>query len=421
MPPLRQGVADLGFVAACKKLGYHPYPIPAAIASVDYQGRSACVYCGFCHGFPCHVGAKSSTHVTCIARGLATGNLEIRPFARVFRVNRDETGRRVVGVSYFDADGNVQEIEAPTVILAAYALENARLLLASEIDGGGQVGQNLMVHNRGWYTALLPEPTNPFMGPLVGASVIDDVASELVPDNDEGVLWGSPVTSWPGDTQPIEVAHNLPAGLPRWGKEYKDWLRQNYRRLYKTYSQTATFPSKRYYCDLDPKVKDKFGQPALRLTHDWADHDRKAVEFMMKIKRAIGQEMGVIQAWEDPPTPPYHVTTHDVGTHRMGLDPALSVVDPFGEAHCGYPGRPSRRTYLPTIRRRPLARGGRSIPSASAADHSIRRRTAFGGGVLVVSSHIRSLPARKTNRDAGSSCEAPGWRPGGEHRGPSRA
>ena len=76
-----------------------------------------------------------------------------------------------------------------------------------------------------------------------------------------------------------------------------------------------------------PKVTDSFGQPALRITHDWTEYDRKAVEYFMKIKRQIANEMGVLESWEDSPTPAYHVTTHDVGLHRMGWDPAQSVVD----------------------------------------------------------------------------------------------
>ena len=53
----------------------------------------------------------------------------------------------------------------------------------------------------------------------------------------------------------------------------------------------------------------------------------------MKIKRQIAKEMGMVESWEDSPTPAYHVTTHDVGLHRMGWDPSQSVVDPFGKVH----------------------------------------------------------------------------------------
>jgi len=331
MPPIQRSAADRLFVEAAKRLGFHPFPTPTAIASVDYKGRKACTNCGFCHGFPCHIGAKVSTYDLVKAAVEETGNLEVRPFSRVFRINH-KTGK-VKGVSYFDVDGKVVDLEAPIVILACYALENARLLLVSGINENGQVGKHLMVHNYGWFTGVLPDFVNSFMGSLQSGSVIDDYTSELIPDNDEGVLWGSPINTWTGDFQPIETIRGLPPHVPRWGREFKRWMSENFRRLFRMYSQHSTLPSHQNYVDLDPEVKDPFGQPALRITHDWTEYDAKAVEFFMKIKREIAREMGMKEWWEDSPTPKYHVTVHDAGTHRMGLDPKTSVVNPFGEVH----------------------------------------------------------------------------------------
>ena len=48
MPPLQRSPADHVFTEACTTLGYHPFPLAAAIASVPFKGRNACVYCGFC-------------------------------------------------------------------------------------------------------------------------------------------------------------------------------------------------------------------------------------------------------------------------------------------------------------------------------------------------------------------------------------
>ncbi|MDX6626711.1 MAG: gluconate 2-dehydrogenase alpha chain [Solirubrobacterales bacterium] len=361
MPPLRQGAADHPFVEACERLGYHPYPTPTGINSVPYGGRPACVYCGFCHGFPCHVGAKSSTQVTSVPEAKATGRFELRPFSRAFKVNLDARGR-ARGVSYFSSDGEVREIEAERVILACYALENTRLLLHSGIDQNGQVGRHFMTHNYGWFTSVLPEPTNPFMGPLTAASVIDDLTSELVPDNDEGVLWGSPILSVTGDLQPIEAFHSMPPAGPRWGAGLKEWLRDRYRYLHKMYSQTATLPRLPHYCDLDPKVVDPFGVPVLRITHDWDEIDVRTVRFLGRFKQRIAEEMGATEAWEDPARPPYHMSTHDVGLHRMGENPATSVTDVKGEVH-GCPGLyaigggqfPSYGAYNPTLTIQALA------------------------------------------------------------------
>lgn len=332
MPPLRPGAGDHRFVEACKKLGYHPFPAPAGIATEDFKDRKACTYCGFCRDYPCHVEAKTSTHVTALPDAFDTGNFEIRPYSRVFQVNRGKDGR-VRGVSYFDVQGDAHDVEAPIVILAAYALENTRLLLVSGINGNGQVGKHFMTHNYGWFVSVVDEETNPFMGPAVASSVIDDTTSELVPEED-GVLWGSPIIGFTGDVQPLETAQLfVPPRIRNWGQGYKDWLRENYRRLHMMYSQTPTFPTEEFYCDLDPNVTDSYGQPALRITHDWSHEDVEAVEWLQTKKREIADEMDVVEYWEDPMRPPYHLSTHEVGTHRMGEDPATSVVNPYGEVH----------------------------------------------------------------------------------------
>lgn len=332
MPPIRAGAADQLFVAACKRLGLHPFPAPAAINSVEYRGRAACTYCGFCRDYPCHVGAKATTTTSLIPKALATGNLEIRPLSRVFRVNRSPEGR-AIGVSYYDlVSSQERDVRAEWIVLAAYALENARLLLLSGIDGSGHVGRHYMTHNYGWFTAVLPEATNPFMGPAVAASVVDDFTSELVRDQ-EGVVWGTPIIGFTGDVQPIEAIRGMPTDVPQFGDGFKSWLRDNYCRLYSMYSQTPTFPRQEFFCDLDPEVRDPFGRPALRLTHDWVEHDIRGVEGAARVKHQIAREMGALRAWEAPYAPPYHISTHELGTHRMGDDPKGSVVDRFGHCH----------------------------------------------------------------------------------------
>jgi len=54
---------------------------------------------------------------------------------------------------------------------------------------------------------------------------------------------------------------------------------------------------------------------------------------MGRYKERIAKEMGATEYWMDSPRPPYHLSTHDVGVHRMGLDPATSVTNVYGEVH----------------------------------------------------------------------------------------
>ena len=96
-----------------------------------------------------------------------TGNLEIRPFSRVIRVNKGRDGR-IAGVSYIEYDERFAEIEAPIVIIGCYAFENARLLLVSGITGNGQVGKHLSMHNYGWFNRRDAGAHQPFHGVASG-------------------------------------------------------------------------------------------------------------------------------------------------------------------------------------------------------------------------------------------------------------
>lgn len=333
MPPVSQGPGDVPFVEATTRLGLHPFRQPVAINSVEYRGRPACVNCGFCHGFPCHVGAKSGTHLTSVPAAQATGNLVLRSLSRVLRINRTPNGKQVRGVTYLDSAGEEREATAKTVILSAHALQNVRLLLVSGINAAGQVGQNFMTHNFGMFTSVLPVVTNPFIGSANASSAIDDFTSELIPDNDFGVVWGSPIMSISGDLQPIEAYHLMDRRVKRFGLDLKHWMRDYYRHMHRMYSQTTNLPHPQYFCDLDPLVQDPWGQPALRITHDWTDLDANSVALLGRYKQHIAREMGATDYWMDPPRPAYHLSTHDVGVHRMGENPATSVTDVYGEVH----------------------------------------------------------------------------------------
>ena len=332
-PPLRPSASNQLFVDACEALGYHPFPAPAAIISEDWGERKACVYCGFCRDYACHVGAKTTTLDTMMPKALATGNLKLLTNCRVQRVNVDAEGL-ARSVSYIDAKGERHEASGELVILSAYSLENTRLMLVSGLNQNGMVGKWFTIHNYGWFSGTLPEETHVYAGPAVAGFAIDDT-NPYAEDRDEvDFLGGTPIMFFGGDTQPIEAATLLmPPDAPLWGEGYKEWLRHGYRRLFGIFSQMATLPSEAHFVDLDPKVKDPWGQPALRITHDWDDNDRKAALWNNQIKHGIAREMGATKTWEAPLLPPYHVTTHEMGTHAMGENPNDSVVDRYCRSH----------------------------------------------------------------------------------------
>src|SRR5438132_11257859 len=63
-PPLKHSYASSMFEASVRRLGYHPYPTPAANLSEPYKNpdgimRGACQYCGHCQRYGCMVCAKA--------------------------------------------------------------------------------------------------------------------------------------------------------------------------------------------------------------------------------------------------------------------------------------------------------------------------------------------------------------------------
>ena len=138
--------------AGAAALGYHPHPQASAVTSRPYQGRPACVDCGFCSDFGCPTNAKGSAAVTTLRRALLTGNCQLHPETRVARLVLSSTGTSVAGVEALGPSGERLTFTADRVILAAGPIEDARLLLLSDPGGAGVgnssglVGRNLMFH-----------------------------------------------------------------------------------------------------------------------------------------------------------------------------------------------------------------------------------------------------------------------------------
>jgi hypothetical protein len=87
------------------------------------------------------------------------------------------------------------------------------------------------------------------------------------------------------------------------------------------------------YIDLDPTYTDKFGDPLLRFTLDWTEHEHKQREFAYDLAAKIAPAMG---AKIDPTRPSrarYNVinyqSTHIQGGVVMGASPDTSVVNPY--------------------------------------------------------------------------------------------
>jgi choline dehydrogenase-like flavoprotein len=336
MPPLPVKGSGVIFERAASKLGYHPFPAPMAILSQPRPGRSACVNCGFCLGFGCEVGAKSTSLSTVIRMAEKTGRCEIRPNSYVHKIETDKNGR-ATGVVYFDAKKNAHLQKAKAVIVSANGAETPRLLLLSAssqfpnglANSSGYVGKNLMPNSSAIAYGVFDEPLNDYKGFAVSRIFHDFY--EL--DADKLGFHGGGGLDARFDLSPLAFAMSaLPPGTPRWGKGFKKTLAQNFTRTMEIFCHGTSLPVESNSISLDDEVKDAWGLPALRMTFRDHPDDLKLASWMQARAMEILDAAGAKTKWSNPVTE-QQFAVHLLGTCRMGKDPKTSVIDPDHRTH----------------------------------------------------------------------------------------
>jgi gluconate 2-dehydrogenase alpha chain len=339
MAPLRgTGFTEM-MAGAARTLGWHPFPGPAAITSGRYDGRSGCVYHGFCNRGGCHVSSKGSTAVTTIPKAQRTKRLTVVTEAHVTSVDVDPQGR-VRGVTYRKgADEFFQP--ASVVLLAGYTYENVRLLLLSTSaafpkglsNNHGQVGRHYFSHNQiATVNALFARNLNTWYGLPAQGVAVDDWADDNFDHGGLDFIGGGNLWVY-SDRRPIAAANMSTFGrAPRWGAQWKAFIRENADRANTAYLQRTTLPYEDNYLDLDPVVKDPLGFPVCRITADYKENERRLADFIQDKMIQWYRAAGAV-ATEKTPVGTMGPSTHAYGGTRMGDNPETNVVNRWGMSH----------------------------------------------------------------------------------------
>lgn len=352
MPPGPPQYGSAKYAAAATSLGLHPFPFPMAINSQAYDGRPACVNCGFCSGYGCPIHARVGG-LAPLRRALLTGRVELRPDTFVARVDLD--GRRATGVTTVGLDGAEAHIPADFVVLAPSAIESSRLALLSGFpDPNGLVGRGLMFH---WFTNgfgfFLTERIHGYRGRDT-SHALEDFADPDFPGarafaaaNGLPYLRGG-ILEMGGSPLPIEEAQLYRSFLPvlsptkPFGSTLKQLMRASlFRdRLAGIQMVGEDLPQRTNTVDLDPEVRDVRGVPVPRITYHPHQHELVAQLFYIPqltalIKAAGADLAGAIgsNSTDEVPSPVGGLipdTKHVLGGLRMGADARASVVDADG-------------------------------------------------------------------------------------------
>ena len=336
MPPLPVKGCGVVFERGARKMGWHPFPAPMAILSRPMPGRSACINCGFCLGFGCEVGAKSTSLSAAIPAAQRTGRCEIRANSYVHKIELDTNGR-ATGAIYFDEKKNTQLQKTKAVIVCANGAETPRLLLLSAskqfpnglANSSGIVGKHLMLNSNGVVTALFEHPLNDYKGFPVSRVVHDFY--ELDPQK-VGFFGGGGLDAR-FDLTPIGFAMgSLPPDAPRWGKAFKEALAHNFTRTMELFCHGTSLPVPDNSFSLDSDVKDAWGLPALRMTYKDHPDDLKLMTWLTARAKELLDAAGAVKQWSQPISE-QTVAFHLLGTCRMGNDPKTSVINADHRTH----------------------------------------------------------------------------------------
>src|SRR6267143_2573043 len=170
MPPMKTFRSGNIWLKGFDTLGIPMVPAPVGMNSVEFNGRPACLYDGWCH-VGCPIGALANPQITYLGEARKAG-AEVRALSTVTRILTNQAGTRVTGVEYYDDKQQKQTQEASVVLLAAWSAQNPRLLLNSATDkhtkglgnASGLVGRYMMAHFASGTWALFDEDVQNHMG-----------------------------------------------------------------------------------------------------------------------------------------------------------------------------------------------------------------------------------------------------------------
>ena len=306
--PLEPTEAGLIFEAVAQRLGYKPFPTPAANSSAPYtnpdgQKLGQCQYCGHCERFICEAQAKASPEVLLYPMLRKRKGFEARLNAHVMNLRYDANAKRVIGVQYIDLlTGREYEQPADVVVLAAFTMSNTKLLLTSGIGkpydplgGEGVVGKNFCYQTNSGVTLFMKNRWfNPFLATGATQIVMDDFNNDNFDHSGLGFLGGGGIGASMFGGRPIKSRHT-PPGTPRWGTAWKKANADWYAHAMTLGIQGSCYPHRDNYLSLDPTYKDGYGQPLVRMTFDFRANELKMSDYvtrkMADIAKAVGADI----------------------------------------------------------------------------------------------------------------------------------
>lgn len=317
--PHELNAAALVLARGAEAQGYRWSPTPLATISAPRGAAHPCVYRGFCR-FGCSTNAKQSALTVWIPRALAAG-AEIRDLSMVGRIETDDSGR-ASGVHYYRSE-RWQFQRARNVVVAGYAIETPRLLLASAnarypqglANSSGLVGRYLMTQaNQAVFGRMSDHEIRWYKGPPSLSITEHWNYEDRGKDFFGGYCW---MAQGP---LPIEWAMIQTASRRLWGEALRAEM-EHYNHQVGVKMVGEMLPDERNRVTLSDET-DEYGLRVPRITYTWGDNDQRLIKHALDQMEESMDLAGVSHLFRQEDD-----TAHLGGTARMGFEPSSSVVN----------------------------------------------------------------------------------------------
>jgi choline dehydrogenase-like flavoprotein len=306
------------------------------------QGNTNCVPI-------CPVQAKYDSRKT-LVKALATGRVDVLTQAVASEVHFDKANGAVKEITvkaYRSREGDEYrpfKVRGKIFILAANAVENARLLLESalreDLKLNERIGQHLMDHPYVLAWGLMRKNGGVGRGPIVTSGICNlrngtfrnKQAAFAVDIHNDGWGWvdGSPVSK----LMDAVDDHN------KYGRDLRQELVHHISRQLLLACMVEMPPERTNCVTVDPNYPDALGNLRPRIKLDVPDYSMAGIEYARNLSRLVFQRIGAEDFTRYDPQNYGYRTYHNqgyeirggnhlAGTHIMGTSSADSVVDSY--------------------------------------------------------------------------------------------
>ncbi len=330
LPPfeLTSDLRDLNH--GLKKDGLELFPSPQARTRHSYDGRPGCQNNRVC--ITCPIGARYSPNHH-LQQARATGLCRLRTGVGARRILLDAKGR-ARAVVFRPVDGSDQELSARVIVLAAGAVESARLLLLSSSsshphglgNGSDQVGRNFMLHHCWPAHIHYPRPV------LAGRMGADGGHCRRFVHHEQRHRKGGILVQMRSEVATFQPSHGL-TSMRTPQDVMQSMASLAHCQVIHLHAESRPDPGKRL--SLSRRL-DRFGDPLAHIDYRLSNYDLATWKFAQELFERFARASGG-EAAQTLTADGFVSAFHHMGCLRMSAEARDGVVDARGRAH-GVPG-----------------------------------------------------------------------------------